>query len=373
MGMRDEVRDRLRDSLRDVPVPRGRIDDVFERVAVRQMRIRWRRQMGWVAVAALLLVGIIVPLVSLLPLGEQPGTDGATREGGSGEEIFSVGGVQVALPEGWDGRWYYIEGYTRPVVRLATFALPDADDIEGSEARARMQEGDVLLGLAEYTSICPCPGFEQASLPLSLAPGDFEDPYDVWHDLPPQSDVVPPSHVLARQTFETNHRYFDLWVEFGEEPASQQAQEAVSSVLASLQIGDYEEPTQPDGVCRGEYGPSKDPDCPGPIWIKSVLSEAGFQVVDSPQEQTLVGQGDGARFFIWIKEARAPLEEYDYPRYGVVDGVVIYGGEESLIWRAQGLDVWIAPGPEGTDTIPNQDGVARLVRATTEVPYPPEA
>jgi hypothetical protein len=371
--MRDEVGERLRDSLRDVPVPEGRIGDVIRRVEARQKRTRWRRQVGWVAVAALLLLGIVLPLAGLLPLGgSQEATDGTARPGASTEQTFSVGGVQASLPGGWDGRWYYIQGYTRPVIRLATFTLPATDDIQASGARAAMQEGDVLVGLTEYSSICPCPGFDRANLPLSLAPEDFENPYDVWNELPPQSDAVPPGHDLARRTFESNHRSFDLWVEFGHDPASQQAQEAVNAVLASLLIGDYEEPTQPDGICRGEYGPSKDPDCPWTIWIKAVLSEAGFDVVDSPQEQTLIGEGDGARFFIWTKEAPVPPGGYPHPRYAEVDGVVIYGGQQDLLWRVQGLEVRLAPGPDGTDRIPDKEGVVRLVRATMEVPYPPE-
>jgi hypothetical protein len=287
------------------------------------------------------------------------------------EETLEIGGVHVEIPSGWSGRVYYIHGYTRPVLRLATFVLPETDDIEASMARSLMQTDDVLVNLTEYTAVCPCPGFDSLSPPYTLRNEDLEAPFDVWHDLPPQEPDVPPDRSLGRRTFEAEHRFFDLWVEFGHAAPPQDAVDTVNGVLASFSIGDFEPPLQPDGLCN-EWSLNKDPDCPKTIWIKSVLAKAGFSVVDSPQEATLVGEGVGARFFIWVREPTEPLESFDLKRYAVIEEVQVYGGSQR-VWRAQTLNVWIAPGPDGQDVLPDDEQLARLVKATLTVNFPPTA
>lgn len=364
----DDVRDRLLDSQRDVDLPSPMIEDVFAAASHhRAQAIRWRRRIALASAAGLVLVGLVLPVWLLLPLGGS-----SQRDGGSepvSEETLAVGGVQVVIPSGWSGRVYYIHGYTRPVLRLATLELPETDDIEASMARSLMQTDDVLVDLTEYAAICPCPGFDPLSPPYALRNEDLETPFDVWHDLPPQEPDVPPDHGLGRRTFEAEHRFFDLWVEFGQSPPPQAAVDTVNGLLASLSIGDFEPPLQPDGLCN-EWSLSKDPDCPTTIWIKSVLAEAGFTVVDSPQEATLVGEGAGARFFIWVREPTEPLESFDLKRYAVIEEVQVYGGSQ-LVWRAQTVNVWIAPGPDGQDVLPVDEQLARLVKATLTVNFPP--
>lgn len=336
-------------------------------MARRTSVLRWRRRAGLFVTTALVLGGDVLPVAALLPLGgARRGVDRSTEASGSTEQVLAVGGIRVTLPEGWDGRAYYIHGYTRPVIRLATFPLPESDDIGASGARLLMREGDILLGLTEYSAICPCPGFDPTSFPLALAPEDFETPYDVWHDLPPQEDAVPVSHDFARRTFVENDRFVDLSVEFGPSPASQDLISDVGVVIASFAIGDFEPPSQPDGLCH-EWILPKDPDCPQTIWLKALLFEAGLEAIDDPQESTLVGQGGGAKFNIWVREPTFPLE--DLPLLYTVEGVQVYGGEY-LVWRAQGQTVSIANFEEGRDTMPDENGLAALVNATIDVDYP---
>jgi hypothetical protein len=367
----DDVRSRLLESLRGVNTPPNTIDDVIARASHHRARaVRRRRRIALVGAAAVALAGVLVPIALLFPLG-QSSTDGDSALGSLPEEQTLVaGGIQVVIPDGWFGRVYYIHGYTRPVVRLATFELPESDDIQASSARSSMRDDDVLMGLTEYSSVCPCPGFQPMSPPYAIRDKDFQSPFNVWHDLPPQAPEIPVGHSLARRTFEAEHRFFDLWVEFGHSPASQDAVDATNGLLASLSIGDFEPPLQPDGLCN-EWSLNKDPDCPTTIWIKSVLSSSGFDLADGPQESTLVGEGGGARFFIWVREPSEPLESSNLKRNAVIAGVQIYGGTQ-LVWRAQGLNVWIAPGPDGQDALPNQEQLTRLVEASLDVEYPPD-
>jgi hypothetical protein len=369
----DELRSRVLDSLKEVSVPEARIEDVVRRVAGgKASRDRWTRRLGWAAAAALLLAAIVLPLTTLLPLGGSRKDEGRTRDpAASPAQTLSVGGIQVSLPDEWEGHVYYIRGYTRPVIRMATFSLPDVDDIEASKARSAMNTDDVLIGLTEYSAVCPCPGFDQIELPISIEAEAFQAPFDVWHDLPPQTGAVPTTHDFARLTFAVDHRFFDVWVEFGRTPAPQEAISTVDAMLESLTIGEFKPPLQPDGLCN-EWSLQKDPDCPQTIWLNSVLSAAGFAVIDSPEESTLVGRGDGAKFFIWTREPTKSLEESGLRFHSTIDGVDVYGGSQ-LVWRAQGLNIWIGPGPEGGDDIPNDAGLASLVRATLQTPYLPEA
>jgi len=369
MKMRDDdARNRLLDTLEGVPAPPRRIDDVLRRMRARRTSVvRWRRRASWFVASALVFTGVVLPDAALLPLGGAGrGIDRSTEARGATEQLLAVGGIRVTLPEGWDGRAYYIHSYTRPVIRLATFPLPESDDIGASGARSSMREGDILLGLTEYSAICPCPGFDQTSFPLALAHEDFETPHDVWHDLPPQEDAVPVSHDFARRTFVENDRFVDLWVEFGQNPPSQDLISDVGAVIASFAIGDFEPPSQPDGLCH-EWILPKDPDCPQTIWLKAVLSEAGFEAIDDAQESTLVGQGGGAKFNIWVREPTFPLE--DLPLVYTVEGLRVYGGEY-LVWRAQGQIVSIANFEDGRDTMPDENGLAALVKATIDMDYP---
>ena len=239
-----------------------------------------------------------------------------------------------------------------------------------------MAASDILIALTEYIN-CPCPAFDDASsLPLSLEPADFQMPFATGDGIPPQRADVPETHAFARRSFELSldgeSRFFDLWVEFAQSPAPETAISDVNDLLASVVIGPWEQNPQPDGFCNDQI--TKDPDCPKTIWITEVLAAAGFEAIDDLEEQSLVGRGRGTSFFIWAKDSAVSLEGYAFPVHSIVDGVPIYRGggpPGTLVWRAQGLDVRIAPVPGGGEVVPNQQGLETLVRATFGVPYPP--
>lgn len=363
----DELRARLVSTLSRVPTPETNLDDV----ARRARGVRTRRYLSTLALAAILLVGLALPLMLLGPLARQG--DEPTRPAGVPNRL-DIGGIQVSFPGDWDGRVYYIPGYTRPIIRVASFDLPESDDVKGTAARARMGEEDALVALTEYSAVCPpCPRFESDPGQPTLGSLDFSTPYDVWNDLPPRDVDVPDAHTLGRRTFQVSFqqdlRFFDLWAEFGVNPPPEELAAKVEEVLSSIQFRPYVPPAQPDGLCN-EWSPPKDPDCPSTRWVNSVLAEAGYQAVDDPDEQTMVGSGEGARFFIWVVESEGTLEERGYPLRLRADNVAVYGGEEQLVWRAQGSDVWIEAGPYEGNRIPGLRGIRSLVRATLQVPYP---
>ncbi|MGH9890697.1 MAG: hypothetical protein ACREA0_01675 [bacterium] len=360
----EELRARLVSTLRDIPTPEANLGDVARRARA----VRTRRYLGAASLGAIVLVGLALPLMLLGPLARE---DVPTRPASASNRL-DIGGIQVAFPEDWDGRVYYIAGYTRPIIRVASFDLPESDDVTATSARSRMKEDDALIALTEYSAICPpCPGFDSDPQP-TLNSLDFSTPFNVWNNLPPREVDVPDAHTLGRRTFQLSIqqelRFFDLWVEFGTNPPPEEPADQADEVLSSIEFGHYAPPEQPDELCN-EWSPPKDPDCPSTIWLESVLVEAGYQSVDDPDEQTMVGTGGGARFFIWVRESEGTLEDRGYPLRDRVDDVAVYGGQEQLVWRAQGFDVWIASGPYEGNRIPELNGVRALVRATIQVPY----
>jgi hypothetical protein len=233
-----------------------------------------------------------------------------------------------------------------------------------------MTPDDVLISFVDISVVCPCPGYDRTDMPLSLEEADFTAPFDVWNEAPPRPDDVPTSHAFARRTFQTNRRSVDLWVEFGQDPPADVQRDLVNKLLGSVTIGDYLQPLTPDGLCNS-WSTSKDPDCPISAWIRLLLREAAFDVIDSRQEQTLVGQGGGARFYISAREQPYRAEEVG-PHVYTIGGISVFGGESELAWDAQGLLVRVAAGPFGGDQLPKAAGVARLVKASLTVQIPQE-
>ena len=368
----EDVRDRFLNTLDRVPVPERDYDAVLRRAK----HLRMRHRLGRLIVASAAALGVVVPLALLLNLG-QPGDGRQTPPPADAQDpVVAIGGIQIAIPEGWDGRIYHITGHPRPTIRIASFGLPEVDDFEASTARDLMDSDDVLLALVEYIS-CPCPTFDEPNtLPLALESRDFEEPFATSNGGPPQRKDVDEAHALARRTFELvldgESRFFDLWVEFGQDPAPEGSVLAVNQLLSSMRIGAWVDSPQPDGHCNDQV--SKDPDCPQTIWLMDVLSAAGFEVDDDPEEQTLIGrEGDEISFYIWVRESDIPIEDYGFSVFLSVDGVPVYSGggpPGTLVWRAQGLDVRVSAGPDGADQIPDEQGMVSLVRATLTVPIP---
>lgn len=363
MKSEDDVVARLRESVSRISPPSGRIEGVIARTSHR----RKVRKLSALLVGAVVLGAVAAPLVLLLPLGgDRPTGHGPAAASGT---FIDVGGVGVSVPDSWYGRVYYVSGYTRPVIQIATFTLPDTTDIAAASARGLIGSRDVLMALVEYSAVCPCPGFDTVPLPLTIASADFSTPFDVWHQMPPQATDVPETHALARRTFESSGRFFDLWVEFGQRPPSPALVDKVNSILATLTIGTYSSPTQPDGLCN-QWSPPKDPDCPETIWLYSVLATAGFEVINDPNESTLIGKVGADRFFIWTRQAEGSLADRGLPVFSTISDVTLYGDSSQVVWRAQGIDVWVAPGPFDGDSIPGIEALNVLVNTTTRTPEP---
>lgn len=85
-------------------------------------------------------------------------------------------GIEIALPQGWDGRIYRRPG-ADATLHAASFELPIKDGDFGSGATGRMPESGTFLAIKEYRAgprLRPGTGlFASRSIPLPLDPRRF--------------------------------------------------------------------------------------------------------------------------------------------------------------------------------------------------------
>jgi DNA-binding beta-propeller fold protein YncE len=304
--------------------------------------------------------------------------DLASPTGGGGSSLEAEG-TSLLLPEGWEGRADPLPGYTHRIFQAATFPLPPLVDIEATDARSRIGPRDVLIVLEEFTALCPsCPS-ESSGLPVVLGQQDFEDRTGVPKWLPPLTDV-PLDHSLARRIFNVGFRYFDLRVEFGDAPVTDDTLERVNDALASLTIGEWV--PDPNGICQWrEIGIMRDPDCPQPRWLRQVLTVAGFRIDEEGGSGAWVARSGDAEFFIWVDEEDEVSEERlallqdpeAFPIRETVQGVTVYGNSRGWDWSTDKMHVYVQQGPDGDSKLPNLEELIPIVEVSLDVPYPPGA
>jgi hypothetical protein len=195
------------------------------------------------------------------------------------------------------------------------------DDV-ASRSRGDMGPGQVVVVLTEYLD-CPCGDFEQAELPISLHP-----------EAGAGIEGADPSHAFARRTFTSGGRSFDLWADFGSDPAPAALVDEVNGALATLQI----EPTVMASARSGwvehrdlqnqvsvetpqDWAFNEDP---VPALLEPrVLFAAGTASIPqggdcAPDEAVRRLPADGALF--WIQEYATPHNPSDFPpRPGTFD------------------------------------------------------
>ncbi|MDQ3857907.1 MAG: hypothetical protein M3327_05590 [Actinomycetota bacterium] len=120
------------------------------------------------------------------------------------------------------------------------------------------------------------------------------------------------------------------------------------------------------GVCerRGPWSCTHEAE-----WLRHVLEVSGHRVAGTTGS-ALIGRGRRSRFFVWTTESARPIRETAEPAelLGRFAGVPIYGDRNRLVWRAQGLNVWLERGPRGDSQLPQRGKLATLVLVTKRLP-----
>ena len=87
-------------------------------------------------------------------------------------------GIEIDLPDGWEGRLYRRRG-AYPVLHAGSFALPHGDGDFGSGSIVAMWDGDVFVALLEYdpalagTALFAAPGLPLPVRVTDLSPAAF--------------------------------------------------------------------------------------------------------------------------------------------------------------------------------------------------------
>ena len=142
-------------------------------------------------------------------------------------------GVEIELPDGWDGRIYRREsddsaGVTRRALHAANFALPTNLGDYAVGAVEGMATGDVLVVLLEFDPDSAGQGlFANEGLPTGLASTDFS---------PSAMPRAIPGRTAAQWFFSLAGRAFCLYVVLGSHTTRATMMPLVNQVVASLKI-----------------------------------------------------------------------------------------------------------------------------------------
>jgi hypothetical protein len=141
-------------------------------------------------------------------------------------------GLEIELPDGWDGRIYRRQGddaaVTRRALHAANFALPTNLGDYAVGAAERMQAGDVLVVLLEFDPDSAGRGlFKSEGLPTGLGPADFS---------PSAMPRTMPGRTAAQWFFSLAGRAFCLYVVLGSHNERAAALPMVNRVVESLKV-----------------------------------------------------------------------------------------------------------------------------------------
>ncbi len=142
-------------------------------------------------------------------------------------------GVEIELPDGWDGRIYRREtddtaGVTRRALHAANFALPTNLGDYAVGAVEGMSTGDVLVVLLEFDPDSAGQGlFQNEGLPTGLAASDFS---------PSAMPRAIPGRTAAQWFFSLDGRAFCLYVVLGSHNGRAAMLPLVNQVVETLKI-----------------------------------------------------------------------------------------------------------------------------------------
>jgi hypothetical protein len=147
-------------------------------------------------------------------------------------EKLTRSGLEIELPDGWDGRIYRREvdddAVTRRALHAANFALPPNLGDYAVGAVERMGSGDVLVVLLEFDPDRAGEGlFAGEGLPRSMGAGDFS---------PSAMPRAMPGRSGAQWFFSLGSRAFCLYVVLGSHGERAALLPLVSQVVETLKI-----------------------------------------------------------------------------------------------------------------------------------------
>jgi len=367
--------ERLRAALVLVEAPLPDLD----RVVARARRRRARRMAAALAVAAVVLAaGITLPLTVLAPGGEQrpatpapapgtgprPATLPAPRSGWVWHRD-SADRVAIQTPAAWHLSADPGFGLAQPagLFAVGTRPLPAGSGGGGGggcpafPVKALPHDG-ALFWLLEYTEGSAAGATGESFNPYEFPP--FSDHLELGPTVTPECIGQPSHHVLFQQA----GRYFQVDVLFG--PAAPRSlRAAVVTSLGSLRADPSD--VSPTEQCQHQWV-----FCPEAAWVFQVLNRTGLFHWGSTATAIQAGPQDpkldpSRKFDLWTTRG-GPLPPPRFHRAAVVDGIAVYGDGTQLLWRMQGLNVWVRA-EQRPSALPRGAMLTKLVRASRAVRF----
>ena len=126
------------------------------------------------------------------------------------------------------------------------------------------------------------------------------------------------------------------------------------------------------GLLAGPAGGGGAPDCPpgewaaseDAAWLRRAVDVAGYPV-EGCTGSAWIARTPLTAFYVWSTGSAVPagLRRYDdrLPLPTYTDG-------NRLVWRSQGLSIWVEPGPSGQDVLPGRTALGWLQISTRGLP-----
>ena len=148
-------------------------------------------------------------------------------------QTLSRSGLQIDLPDGWDGRIYQRAAepgvVTRRALHAASFALPPGLGDYATAAVDMMSAADVLVSVIEFDPASANTGlFRSQGVPAALGPDDFS---------PSAMPRAVPGRSASQYFFSTGDRAFCLYVVLGSHAQRAALVPLVNAVVRTLQLG----------------------------------------------------------------------------------------------------------------------------------------
>jgi hypothetical protein len=107
------------------------------------------------------------------------------------------------------------------------------------------------------------------------------------------------------------------------------------------------------------------PQSPTGAWVRRAVEVAGYRV-DGCTDSAWIGVTPLTRFLIWATEPwRRPAGMRPYTESALLGA---FTDGTRIVWPAQGLAIWIAPGPSPSDRLPGKTALAWLQSASRGLP-----
>lgn len=95
------------------------------------------------------------------------------------------------------------------------------------------------------------------------------------------------------------------------------------------------------------------------VWLRRVIEIAGYPV-DNCTESAWIATTPTTTFLIWATTSWKRTTEFKPYPDGPQTAAPIYTDGTQLVWRAQGLAIWIEPGPGRSDVLPGRTALGWL-------------